>query len=230
VIWKKSYQNIRKEKDKDEEINVRVNLNININIMSMSMSISSPKFLLSLMLISTSLAMCFSTPLEWAEVTPTTTIAPPTRKQHGICYDRLRNRVIIWGGRGLGIFNDTWEFDLTTKVWREIRTSLSPPPRHTFVYGVDHRRRRQVFNITLQHWRHPFYIDSNDYVCVCVCVCVCVFSIIWGFIEYNDYTDSLPVCVCVGSCACVFMHNWLFAHFYWGELLLNEMMFLFSLH
>ncbi len=47
---------------------------------------------------------------------------PPRRELAGLAYDASSNKVHIYGGRSNEIYDDMWEFDLTTNTWNEMHT------------------------------------------------------------------------------------------------------------
>lgn len=70
--------------------------------------------------------------------------APTPRDGAAMVYDRVRKRLIVFGGKFAGYRNDTWEFDLATLEWRELATggAVRPPARFSMVYGIDYARDR----------------------------------------------------------------------------------------
>ena len=65
--------------------------------------------------------------VDWTEAMPAT--SPPIRAACEIAYDRVRERVVMFGGYGVsGELNDTWEWDGTN--WTEVVTATQPPTRH----------------------------------------------------------------------------------------------------
>ena len=54
-----------------------------------------------------------------------TTGGPPSRSQHGMVYDPVRDEILLFGGRDSEAqpLHDTWSLDLDTLQW-----SLLPPP------------------------------------------------------------------------------------------------------
>ena len=55
------------------------------------------------LLVATSLAQ---TP-DWTQITTANT--PSARNQHGMAYDSVRGKVVLFGGYASGRLNDTWE-------------------------------------------------------------------------------------------------------------------------
>jgi len=72
------------------------------------------------------------------------TYKPAPRRDSAIAYDRERNRIIIFGGcqtRHLEdyypvLFDDTWEYDLSTNTWKELTyLSVRPSARYGMTYA-----------------------------------------------------------------------------------------------
>jgi hypothetical protein len=77
----------------------------------------------------------------WTQV-PTPT-APSPRFRYGLAYDSSRNRVVLFGGRGLTeVYSDTWEFDGV--AWTERTTATVPPPREDMLLAYDAGLARTV--------------------------------------------------------------------------------------
>jgi YVTN family beta-propeller protein/probable HAF family extracellular repeat protein len=85
-----------------------------------------------------------TTAFYWSPV-PSSSPQPSARFGHGMVYDRVRQKVILIGGRGPDgtYFNDVWERDSATGDWTEIApaTEARPLPRHTFGIAFDEDRR-----------------------------------------------------------------------------------------
>ena len=67
----------------------------------------------------------------WKEVV-TAVPGPPARKLHSAVYDRVRDRMVIFGGSDfVNPLNDTWELSFTSDpTWRElVPLQGAPPPR-----------------------------------------------------------------------------------------------------
>ena len=64
---------------------------------------------------------------QWREVRPSVT--PPARQHYGIAFDDARRRLILHGGSGASIFNDTWEFDPDLQSWTRLTPPTLPAPR-----------------------------------------------------------------------------------------------------
>lgn len=77
----------------------------------------------------------------WTQHAPAT--VPPNRSRHGMAYDPLRGRVVMFGGIGPGgLLNDTWEWDGLD--WRRIMAPQSPSPRKPVSMNWDPIRRTIV--------------------------------------------------------------------------------------
>lgn len=64
------------------------------------------------------------------------TVRPAARYLYGLCYDSLRDRVVLFGGRTLTAQpNDTWEFDGT--AWQQVTTATAPAGREEMVMTYD---------------------------------------------------------------------------------------------
>jgi YVTN family beta-propeller protein len=75
--------------------------------------------------------------------------APAPRTGHGLAYDSLRGRVILFGGQGLdyGFLNDVWEFDPATRTWTDVTPPAGAPaplPRAQFGMAYDVARDRVI--------------------------------------------------------------------------------------
>ncbi len=64
----------------------------------------------------------------------------PARRDHAMAYDTVRQRVVLFGGYGTSVLNDTWEWDGTT--WMQRTPATSPPARsnHDMVYDATRQR------------------------------------------------------------------------------------------
>lgn len=81
----------------------------------------------------------------WA--TMPTNAPPPARFRYGMAFDSLRNRIVMFGGRGLTqVFDDTWELEIggLSSTWTHVTTANSPPPREDMVMAYDSSLNRTV--------------------------------------------------------------------------------------
>lgn len=67
---------------------------------------------------------------------------PAPRRDSSIGFDRTRNQLVIFGGRGSENFDDTWTFDLGTGKWTKVNVSTNggvniPERRFSMVYGTE---------------------------------------------------------------------------------------------
>src|SRR5262249_28777267 len=70
----------------------------------------------------------------WTALAPRN--APGPRTGARMVFDPHRHRLLLFGGRGSGVFqNDTWEWDGTN--WDELDTALAPPPRADAALAYD---------------------------------------------------------------------------------------------
>jgi hypothetical protein len=65
-----------------------------------------------------------------------------TRRDPGVAYDRLRQRLVLFGGGPFPYRNDTWAWDGT--AWTQLITATSPPGRAAAGMAYDARRDRIV--------------------------------------------------------------------------------------
>ena len=75
---------------------------------------------------------------RWTERTGQT--KPPAREHYGIAFDSMRGRLVLFGGSGSGVLNDTWEYDPRSGTWRQAvieGASPSPRSRHESAYAAD---------------------------------------------------------------------------------------------
>ncbi len=74
----------------------------------------------------------------WAEVTPQA--RPAAREHYGVSFDTRRNRIVLNGGTGGGIFSDTWFFDPAARTWTQLPLSVPGPSaryRHQGAYAAE---------------------------------------------------------------------------------------------
>src|SRR5262249_54849024 len=79
-------------------------------------------------------ALSLSGTLTWSELTPGGPL-PPVRTGHGLLYDPLRDRLVVFGGLGSGsaYLNDVWGLPLAgASSWSPLSPSGAPPAPRTF--------------------------------------------------------------------------------------------------
>lgn len=71
---------------------------------------------------------------QWRSISPATGERPEARRNGVAVHDPMGKRLIVFGGTGnSGFLNDTWAFNLETRVWSKLQTTGTPPsPRHAF--------------------------------------------------------------------------------------------------
>jgi len=75
---------------------------------------------------------------QWTELTPAAT--PPAREHYGMSFDTTRGRLVVFGGAGPGLLNDTWEYDPGSAKWQQtaiVGTLPSARQRHETAYISD---------------------------------------------------------------------------------------------
>ncbi len=88
--------------------------------------------------------------------------APSARYLYGMCYDKRRDRVVLFGGRtSTTEQNDTWEFDGTN--WQQASPAVSPPAREEMVMAFDAGRGTAVVFGGLDHATDTLLGDTWEY-------------------------------------------------------------------
>jgi hypothetical protein len=82
----------------------------------------------------------------WSQLaTPT---APSPRFYSSLCYDSVRQRLVLFGGDNNTLFGtllgDTWE--LSIQGWTPVATAVSPSPRYGAAIAFDPLRQRTILN------------------------------------------------------------------------------------
>jgi hypothetical protein len=78
---------------------------------------------------------------NWTSLTPAK--SPPARESHGMAYDSMRDRVVVFGGdAATGVVAETWEFDGTT--WSQPMPTNSPGARDFPAMAYDSSRHKTV--------------------------------------------------------------------------------------
>ncbi|MBL8293024.1 MAG: hypothetical protein JNN08_14355 [Bryobacterales bacterium] len=75
---------------------------------------------------------------RWTERTSAT--RPVPRQHFGIAFDRVRARLLLYGGSGAGTLNDTWTWDVASNTWQQPVVVGAPPvgrSRHESAYAAD---------------------------------------------------------------------------------------------
>lgn len=54
---------------------------------------------------------------RWTE--KTAQLKPPARQHYGMAFDAVRGRLVVFGGSGNAILNDTWEYDSRSGAWQQ---------------------------------------------------------------------------------------------------------------
>jgi N-acetylneuraminic acid mutarotase len=70
----------------------------------------------------------------WSEIP--SSIWPSSRYWHGLTYDSVYERIVLFGGRvnswSMDCWGDTWGYDLDSSIWSEIPATNYPPARMYF--------------------------------------------------------------------------------------------------
>jgi len=85
---------------------------------------------------------------RWAQIFPAT--HPTARTGHGMVYDSIHSRIVLFGGRQakttlegeISLLNDTWVWEDSN--WRAVSTPNAPDARHLFAMTYDSARDRVV--------------------------------------------------------------------------------------
>ncbi len=86
---------------------------------------------------------------KWTNLSPAGDV-PPGRMGHSMVYDPTSGNVILFGGLGDNISNDTWAYDPTANTWTNLQPRGDVPPArygHAMVYEPSQRQGDPV-------WRH----------------------------------------------------------------------------
>ena len=71
--------------------------------------------------------------MDWARLAPTN--LPPCRWKTAMAVDATRQRIVLFGGLGTAVLNDTWEWDGNTWSLQKPVVSPLPPACHGFAYN-----------------------------------------------------------------------------------------------
>jgi len=64
----------------------------------------------------------------WVNITPGSGSAPVARAWSSAVFDSQNRRIVVFGGRAAGDFNDIWAFDLATHTWTDLTPSNGSAP------------------------------------------------------------------------------------------------------
>lgn len=96
--------------------------------------------------------------VDWRRVT--TTSSPPRRGLHGLTYDLVRDRSVLFGGvAAAGLLDDTWEYDGVD--WRAATPAVSPPPGIGSALAYDSARDRTI--LFAGRCANPALTDTWEY-------------------------------------------------------------------
>lgn len=84
----------------------------------------------------------------WLNITPASGQIPAARFSQNAFYDSLLNRMIIWSGQGVQLYNDVWAFNLNNNSWQNLwpdgNVSGAPLKRYGTAAVFDPLNRRIV--------------------------------------------------------------------------------------
>ena len=75
---------------------------------------------------------------QWTELA--SSVVPPAREHYGMGFDAARSRLVVFGGAGPGLLNDTWEYDPGSAKWQQTTITGDLPSarqRHEATYISD---------------------------------------------------------------------------------------------
>ena len=79
----------------------------------------------------------------WTNMTPASN--PPARSYHAMAYDSQSDRVILFGGSGMGgSRDDTWAYDFDTNTWMQMNPVSKPSPRYAHAIAYDAQSDRVI--------------------------------------------------------------------------------------
>lgn len=73
--------------------------------------------------------------LEWSAVSASGTL-PSARRDMALGYFQTQNKLVVFGGKGGPITDDTWVFDFVAGTWSDVSGATRPGARFSMVYGV----------------------------------------------------------------------------------------------
>ena len=95
-----------------------------------------------------SVPLLISAQLNWTEIKPEPgSPLPPPRRDFALGYDPKNKQILLFGGKGSETFGDTWAFNLTSRVWKELSTTGNIQRRFSVVSGV---------------WNNGFYVSTGE--------------------------------------------------------------------
>ena len=81
---------------------------------------------------------------DWYNI-PTDSPRPSPRTGHGMVYDPIHAKVILFGGgNATTLFNDIWEFDTATRHWTNVTPLSGPAPAPRSGFGIAYDESRGV--------------------------------------------------------------------------------------
>ena len=102
-------------------------------------------------------ALSLTIPMTWTQLAPLGT-APPPRQFHTAIYDPAGDRMLVFGGEGLGVSNDVWALALSgVPTWSQLPVTGDPPvlrKRHAAIHDPV-RQRMLVFGGLLSGFGGP---------------------------------------------------------------------------
>ena len=95
---------------------------------------------------------------NWTKLSPTTT--PPAREKHVMTYDKVRNRIVLFGGSADdSLFNDTWEWDGAN--WHLMKPEHTPPARCCHAMAYDSSRKQVVLYGGWDSQNNTFFVTTQ---------------------------------------------------------------------
>ena len=73
-------------------------------------------------------------PDDWTQIVPVGGVQPPGSFFAGMLYDTVTKKVLLYGGLNSGLniaYNQTWAYDVPTRIWKQRALSTTPPPVYT---------------------------------------------------------------------------------------------------
>jgi hypothetical protein len=85
--------------------------------------------------------------LTWTQQFPPVSPSPRSWNTNGMVFDSLVGKVVLFGGytQAFTMFNDTWEWDGTSRTWIEKFPVHSPSPRQSMVAYDEASRQVVIF-------------------------------------------------------------------------------------